>query len=131
MKDRIILIATLRLIDNQLENLTETVKALQAHCAQTEKGLLQYDWYVSETDNTLKVLETYANSEAVLEHFDNYKKFKDQLDVSREFIGVELYGNASDALRERIKKVNAKHFKEVSFLNRLGELKEECPPNCC
>ena len=54
MEDRIILIATAKLIDNQLPQLQEVVQELQAHCTNTEKGMLQYDWYISE-DSTIKV----------------------------------------------------------------------------
>ena len=42
MEDRIIIIATLKLLENKLSQLEETVKELQEHCLKTEKGMLQY-----------------------------------------------------------------------------------------
>lgn len=119
MEDRIILIATSTLIDNQLPQLQEVVKELQAHCTNTEEGMLQYDWYVSEDSGTIKVLETYTNSEAVLFHFDNYKSFAPRLNELRAFVSLEIFGNASDALKQRVKKINAQHFTAISYLNKL------------
>ncbi len=119
MEDRIIIIANLRLIDNRAEELKATVKDLQAHCLKTEEGMLQYDWYISETSDTIKVLETYANSEAVLFHFDNLKPFSERLAQSRSFVSLEVYGNASETLRARVKKINAEHYTVVSHLNKL------------
>lgn len=120
MKDRIIIIATLKLIDNKLPQLKEAVQKLQAHMEKTENGMMQYDWYVSEADDTIKVLETYKNSEAVLFHFDNLKPFSESLAEARTFVSLEVYGNASEALRERVKKINAEHFTAISYLNRLN-----------
>ncbi len=119
MEDRIIIIATSKLIDNKLAELRTVVKELQEHCSQTEEGMLQYDWYISEHSDILKVIETYANSEAVLHHFDNYKPFAARLSESRAFISLEVYGNASTALRQRLKKINAAHFSAISYLNKL------------
>jgi len=119
MEDRIIIIATLRLIENKLDQLQKTVIELQNHCSKTEEGMLQYDWYISKETGTIKVLETYNNSEAVLFHFDNYKPFAPKLSEVREFVSLEIYGNASDKLIQRVKKINAEHFKVISFLNKL------------
>jgi len=122
MKDRIIIIATLKLIENKLPHLQETVKELQEHCYKTEKGMLQYDWYISENSNIIKVLETYTNSEAVLFHFDNYKPFASKLSQSRSFVSLEIFGNASDALIQRVKKINAEHYTAISYLNKLNSM---------
>ncbi|EDP96435.1 antibiotic biosynthesis monooxygenase [Kordia algicida OT-1] len=119
MKDRITIIATSKLLDDKLSELQEVVQKLQAHCSETEKGMLQYDWYISETDNTVKVLETYTDSEAVLFHFDNYKSFSSRLNEVRSFVSLEIYGNASDALKKRVQKINAQHFTAISHLNTL------------
>jgi len=119
MKDRIIIIATSRLIDNKLTQLQETVMELQKHCSDTEEGMLQYDWYVSEDESMIKVVETYVNSDAVLFHFDNYKPFAARLGESRVLVSLELLGNASDELKERLKKINAEHFTAISHLNKL------------
>ncbi len=118
MQDQIIIIATLKLIDNKLEELTEVINDLQAHCINTEKGMLQYDWYVSEESDFIKVLETYTNSDAVLFHFDNYKPFVSRMNDYRSFVSLEVYGNASPALRNRVQKINAQHFKGIAFLHQ-------------
>ena len=120
MKDRIIIIATLELLHNKLAELKQAVGELQAHCFKTEQGMLQYDWYVSESSNTIKVFETYVNSEAALIHFDNCKSFAPMLSQSRVFKSMEIFGNASDALRQRVKKINAPHYTAISHLNRLN-----------
>lgn len=119
MKNRITIIATSKLLDNKLSELQEVVKELQAHCSKTEKGMLQYDWYLSADKETIKVLETYANSEAVLFHFDNYKPFASRLSESRTFVSLEVFGNASAALTQRVKKINAQHYSAIACLNKL------------
>jgi len=119
-KNRIIIIATLSLLDNKAEELKEVVEDLQSHCSETEDGMLQYDWYLSENSSTIKVLETYTNSEAVLYHFDNYKPFAERLSNYRSFISLEVYGAASDELRQRVKKINAEHFSLLSPLNKVS-----------
>lgn len=119
-EDRIIIIATLSLIDGQSEALQKVLEDLQAHCARTEEGMLQYDWYLSESSSTIKVLETYVNSEAVMFHFDNYKPFAPRLNEVRSFVSLEVFGNASEALRERVKKINAQHFSKIALLNKLN-----------
>ena len=118
MKNRIILIATLELLDDKLSELESVVRDLQDHCKKTEEGMLQYDWYKAENSNTIKVLETYTNSEAVLFHFDNYKPFAPRLSAYRTFVSLEIYGNASEALRKRVEKINAVHYRMVSGLNK-------------
>jgi len=120
MEERIIIIATLKLIEYQLPDLKKVVKELQNHCLETEKGMLQYDWYLSEDKTTIKVLETYTNSEAVLFHFDNYKSFAPRLSESREFVSLEVYGNASHELKQRVKKINAVNYTMISSLNKLN-----------
>lgn len=119
MKERIIVIATLKLRENRRTQLQQTVKELQEHCKVTEEGMLQYDWYLSESTGIIKVLETYANSEAVLFHFDNYKPFTSRLSESRDFVSLEIYGDASDQLMQRVKKINAEHYTAISYLNKL------------
>lgn len=119
MEDRITIIATSKLVANKLTELQEVVQELQIFCSETEKGMLQYDWYISETENTIKVLETYTNSEAVLFHFDNYKTFSSRLNEARSFVSLEIFGNASEALKKRVQKINATHFTAISRLNKL------------
>ena len=119
MENRIIIIANLELIGGNVSALQEVVQDLQAHCLKTEKGMLQYDWYVAEDKKAIKVLETYTDSEAVLFHFDNCKPFFSRLGEVRTFVGLEIYGDASAELRARVKKINGQHFKVVSYLNKL------------
>jgi quinol monooxygenase YgiN len=119
MEDRITIIATVTLIDNKLNELKTVVEELQAFCLKTESGLLQYDWYISEHSDTIKVIETYINSEAVLFHFDNHKSFSSRLSQSRTFVSMELFGNVSEALRQRVKKIDPHHYTAVASLNKL------------
>lgn len=119
MEDKIIIIATLKLLNNRLPQLKKVVQELQAHCIQTEPDMLQYDWFISENSDTIKVIETYKNSEAVLFHFDNHKSFSSQLSESRTFVQMELFGNVSLALRERVKKISPQHFSSIATLNKI------------
>ena len=119
MEDRIIIIATLKLLNDRLPQLKEVIEELQTYCSETETGMLQYDWYSSEHSDTIKVIETYTNSEAVLFHFDNHKSFSSRLSQSRTFVSMELYGNVSETLRQRVKKINPGHFTTIASMNKL------------
>jgi len=120
MKNRISVIATLELVGDKLSELQAVVTELQQHCKQTENGMLQYDWYKADNSSTIKVLETYVDSEAVLLHFDNYKSFAPRLSEFRTFVSLEVYGNASNELRKRVEKINAIHYSAFAALNKLG-----------
>lgn len=123
MEERIIVIATLELVDDKLSELQAVINELQQHCRQTEDGMLQYDWYKADNSSTIKVLETYVDSEAVLFHFDNYKSFAPRLSEFRTFVSLEVYGTASNALRKRVEKINAIHYSAFATLNRLDHTK--------
>ena len=118
MNGHITIIATSTLLDGKYKDLKGVVEELQEHCRETEPGMLQYDWYILEESNTIKVIECYENSAAVLFHFDNYKPFAPRLGECRQFQSMEVYGPASDKLRQRVKKINAAHYTSFAHLNK-------------
>lgn len=53
----------------------EEFKALAAECMrlvrERDSGTLQYEWFLNQAQTECVVLETYSDSEAVLEHIAN------------------------------------------------------------
>lgn len=57
------------------EGKLEELKALAAQCMETvrekDSGTLEYDWFLNEAHTECVVLESYRDSDAVLEHIAN------------------------------------------------------------
>jgi quinol monooxygenase YgiN len=70
--------------------------------AKSEPGLLHYDFFFNPDESVCVVLETYADSAAVLDHMTG---MSDLLPLAMELGGgfeAELFGNPSPALAEAL-----------------------------
>lgn len=79
--------------------------------ARNQPGTLAYEWYISNDGGTVHVVETYADSAAVVAHhvsegfeFKNWAgRFVDCVDVNR----VTAYGDPNAAAREILDRLGA------------------------
>ncbi len=79
--------------------------------ARNQPGTLAYEWYISPDGGTVHVVETYADSAAVVAHhvsegfeFKNWAgRFVDCVDVTR----VTAYGDPNAAAREILDRLGA------------------------
>jgi quinol monooxygenase YgiN len=92
----------------------QTFKELMAEMvsgARNQPGTLAYEWYISPDGGTVHVVETYADSAAVVAHhvsegfeFKNWAgRFVDCVDVTR----VTAYGDPNAAAREILDRLGA------------------------
>jgi quinol monooxygenase YgiN len=96
--------------DGKLELFRELMEEMVSGTS-TEPGTLAYEWYSSDDGATVHVVETYANSAAVVAHhvsegfaLHNWAgRFIDCVDVTR----VVVYGNPNAAAREILDRLGA------------------------
>lgn len=102
MSSPITLIVESVVLPGKLEQLRDTVKRVAEHCAASESGLLRYDWYVDESGETLRVVETYADSDAIRFHMQNYSMFLPALDELRQMKNLTLLGEPDAELAQAL-----------------------------
>ncbi|MBO6574782.1 MAG: hypothetical protein JJ896_05170 [Rhodothermales bacterium] len=82
---------------------------------KNEAGARTYEWYISEDGATCHILESYADSEAVMEHLGNFGA-----NFAERFMGLfqptefVIYGPASDQVKEALAGF------QPSYLGTLG-----------
>jgi len=100
MSDMVSWIIELKLKEGQLDTfkalMTEMVTATQ----ENEAGTLNYEWYLSEDEQSCHVFERYSNSESVMIHLMTFgakyaEKFLETVDVTK----LTLYGNPNEIVR--------------------------------
>ena len=102
MSQEITVLVESEILPGQAEALREVVTRVIEHCGATEPGLLAYDWYVDEAGAECRVVERYADSDAILFHFQNYARFGEELAACRQMKKLTLLGDPSPKLREAL-----------------------------
>ena len=91
--------AKLAIKDGKLDAFKEAAAACMESVRARDHGTLQYDWFWNADQTECNVRETYASSEALMEHIGNLgDPFGALLDTSD--IVVEVYGDPSTELVE-------------------------------
>jgi quinol monooxygenase YgiN len=96
--------------DGKLETFKELMEEMVSGTS-SEPGTLAYEWYVSDDESSVHVVETYADSAAVVAHhvsegfaLHNWAgRFMDCVDVTR----VVVYGNPNASAREILDRLGA------------------------
>src|SRR5258708_36066659 len=112
MKGHISWVNELAVKDGALETFRELMEEMVSG-ARNEPGTLAYEWYISQDGGTIHVVETYADSAAVVAHhvsegfiLRNWAgRFMDCVDVTR----VVVYGDPDTAAREILDRPRATH----------------------
>jgi quinol monooxygenase YgiN len=110
MKGHVSWVNELAVKDGALETFKELMEEMVSG-ARTQPGTLAYEWYISRDGRTVHVLETYADSAAVVAHhvsegfaLKNWAgRFMDCVDASR----VVVYGDPNAAAREILDRLDA------------------------
>ncbi|MEM7284895.1 MAG: antibiotic biosynthesis monooxygenase [Actinomycetota bacterium] len=100
---------------NELRSLTAEVAA---HCAETEDGLLTYDWFISDDSTRIRVFEQYADSDAIRFHAGNYATFLPALAECRTVERMTILGEPDDELRQMLEARGAGIFGPFASLPR-------------
>jgi quinol monooxygenase YgiN len=110
MKGHISWVNELAVKDGKLETFRELMEEMVSG-ARTQPGTLAYEWYISPDGGTVHVVETYADSAAVVAHhigegfaLHNWTaRFMDCVDVTR----VVVYGDPNAAARVILDRLGA------------------------
>lgn len=110
MTERISWVNELAVKDGKLETFRELMEEMVSG-ARNQPGTLAYEWYISPDNRTVHVVETYADSAAVVSHhvsegfaLKNWAgRFMDCADVTR----VNAYGEPNAAAREILNRLGA------------------------
>jgi len=94
------LIATLTVHEGKLDDFRATADTLIGKVREKDTGTLQYDWYFSADQTVCTVIETYRDSDALLEHIANGGETLGTL-FSLCDVDIQVYGEPSQELRDR------------------------------
>lgn len=67
---------------------------------RTERGNLQYDWFLSDDKTRCVVQERYVDSDAVLEHLGNVRSVLPRLAQLGGGLEVDVLGDPTPAVRD-------------------------------
>jgi len=122
MTERISWVNELAVKDGKLETFRELMEEMVSG-AKNQPGTLSYEWYISDDGSTVHVVETYADSAAVVAHhvsegfaLKNWAaRFMDCADVTR----VNAYGDPNAAAREILNRLGAAYHKAWGGFSRF------------
>ena len=110
MSDAITVFVESDVVPGKLDELKETIGKLVDHIGKTEKDTLVYSWHLNEAGTEVRVVEHYANSDAVLFHAKNYAEFAKELAALRKVKAFNICGNPSPELKEAFAAINPNAF---------------------
>ena len=122
MNGRVSWVNELAVKDGKLETFRELMEEMVSG-ARTQPGTLVYEWYISPDGDTVHVVETYADSVAVVAHhvsdgfaLQNWaRRFADCVDVTR----VIVYGDPNAAARVILDRLGATYHSAWGGFTRL------------
>jgi quinol monooxygenase YgiN len=108
--------------DGKLETFRKLMEEMVSG-ARTQPGTLVYEWYISPDGGTVHVVETYADSAAVVAHHVSEgfllqgwaRRFTDCVDVTR----VVVYGDPNAAARVILDRLGATYHSAWGGFSRL------------
>lgn len=113
MTNSIVLLVESEVVPGKVDDLQKLIAEVSAHCHATEPGMMRYDWFISPDGSSVRVLEEYADSEAIRFHGQNYASFQPALGECRTVRSLQLLGEPDDELREIMESRGAPIFAPV------------------
>ena len=122
MNERVSWVNELAVKDGKLETFRALMEEMVAG-ARSQPGTLQYEWYISPDGGAIHVVETYADSAAVVAHhvsegfaLQNWAgRFMDCVEVTR----VTAYGDPNAAAREILDRLGATYHSAWGGFSRF------------
>ena len=122
MTERISWVNELAVKDGRLETFRDLMEEMVSGTSE-EPGTLAYEWYLSHDGSTVHVVETYADSAAVVAHHvsdgftlkDWAGRFIDCVDVTR----VTAYGDPDASAREILDRLGATYHSAWGGFSRF------------
>jgi len=113
-------IATMTVRPGKLEGFKRQAAECIRQTKQKDKGTLRYDWFMTDDETAVEILEAYESSDAWIQHRVNIGAALDKL--FGEFADnhrVSVYGNPSQKLLDMANATMAGRIKWYSFLEGL------------
>jgi quinol monooxygenase YgiN len=108
-------IARFSIKENKLEEFKKLGQEMINAVRENEPGAIDYDWYLDEVKMQCIVLETYADSKAVMAHLANVgEKLQKMSDFSD--LSVEVFGDPDEELSKVILNMGASVYPYFSGL---------------
>ncbi|MGA9473649.1 MAG: antibiotic biosynthesis monooxygenase [Terriglobales bacterium] len=112
-------LVSFKINEGKFESFKEIAQAMIAF-TQTEPGSLAYEWYFSSDKARGRLIETYADQNAVAAHMEG-RAVQELVPKIRELssiTGFEVYGDPGSKAAEILSKVGAEVFQRWNGLDR-------------
>ena len=106
---KIKVIALFKIKEGKLNEFKQGVPGLINAVKKNEPGALTYDWYLNEEAMECMVLETYADSQALMAHAGNVGELLQKL-MGISDLTLEVFGNPEAELKKILKDMGAKLY---------------------
>ena len=91
--------ATFTIHEGKLDDFKSIAAECMASVREKDSGTEQYDWFLNEDQSVCVVRETYASSDAVMEHIGNLGDLLERLTGTAD-LNLEVFGVPSAELAE-------------------------------
>jgi len=112
---KITVVALLKIHPGKLDEFKNKVPELIKAVKQNEPGAIMYDWFLNEDAMECTVLETYADTKAVMAHVGNVGELLQQLFEISD-LSMQVFGNPDPELSKMIQDMGARHYPFFSGL---------------
>ncbi len=103
MSSNISWLLALKVKEGQLENLKKLMSEMVDFVNQNEPDTLNYEWYLSDNEDTLHIYERYNDSAAVMTHLKGFgENFAERFMGCLDATGFTVYGNPSADVKEAL-----------------------------
>lgn len=115
MTEPISLIVESTVAEGKYDDLVALIEEVAAHCAATEPGQLRYDWFVNDDRSEVRVVEDYADSDAVRFHLQNYAAYLPAMAECRTTVRITVLGEPDAPLRTAMDERGAGVFSRIAL----------------
>ena len=104
------------------EGKTNEIKKLVAEIIDkveaNEPNTMSYEWFFSNDESKCYVIQSYKDSDAVIDHLRNIGELSGPLHEVAPLTGLMIFGSPSDELRQAINHVGPKYFEHWNGVTR-------------
>ena len=118
MTSEIRIVGEFTINEGKTEAFKELIKTAIETVRSNEPDTLRYEFYFNEDETACYPLELFRNSQAVLTHLEDVGAIVSKLSEVAQITRVEIYGNASDELKQALAPFGAKFFKHWGGFTR-------------
>ncbi|MDA1263866.1 MAG: antibiotic biosynthesis monooxygenase [Planctomycetota bacterium] len=110
---------TLEVKDGQLETFKTVMEELVAS-TRGEPGTLMYEWYISDDETTVQILERFEDTAAYLLHGDGFAPFAERFLATVDIRSFRVFGDPDEAARERLAGLGPAYMGGLGGFRRAG-----------